>query len=419
MRKSVAGLVLLALMTAGTMACTPPATRDTKETPAVAPALRTRTLTRQEVHDLLLGTSIQSTRNSNTAQMIKRADDLLDAGKEFEIVAPEDLPDDAWVVAAAGGVGGGGAWEYVTDRIKTQNLPRVEDARLESAKALSKHMGKEWVAIIRNEASGATLSAFESAISLGLPVVDACLAGRAKPELNLQVPFVHGISGTPAALVTRWGDVVILDKAVDDYRLEDLARAVAVSSGGGSSIARNPMTGEQVKRGTIRGAVSEAILFGKTVREALDQKQDPIAALVRAADAHQMFRGVVDKTNHRGDRGFDWDDVEIRGSGVYAGHRYRVFVKNENIMSWLDGKPDIMPPDMIYNLNPATGDAIESPRMGGYPIGMDVVIVGRAASPMWRTPKGIELFSPRHFGFDVDFVPIEDVLKTRPAFRTE
>ena len=37
--------------------------------------------------------------------------------------------------------------------------------------------------------------------------------------------------------------------------------------------------------------------------------------------------------------------------------------------------------------------------------GAQVVIVGRAASPMWRTPKGLEIFSPRHFGFDVDYRP--------------
>ncbi len=83
------------------------------------------------------------------------------------------------------------------------------------------------------------------------------------------------------------------------------------------------------------------------------------------------------------------------------------------MISWLDGRPDILPPDLIYTLDPKTGDAITIPRMGGYPLGMEVVIVGRAASPMWRTPKGVELFGPRHFGFDLDFVPIEEMLKSR------
>ena len=54
--------------------------------------------------------------------------------------------------------------------------------------------------------------------------------------------------------------------------------------------------------------------------------------------------------------------------------------------------------------------------MGNYPVGKEVVIVGRAASAMWRTPKALEIFSPRHFGFDVDYTPIEQVMKTRPKF---
>lgn len=377
-----------------------------------------RTLTEQEVIDILVGSSIQSTRNSNTAGMIKQAKTLLAQGKKFTMISVNDMPDDWMVVAAAGGVGGGGAWEYVTDRMQKQKAPTVENARIAAAHALAKHMGVKWNAIIRNEAAGAMMGAFQSAVELGVPVVDACLAGRAKPELNLQVSFINGVSGSPAALVTRWGDTIILDKTVDDYRLEDLARAVAVSSGGGSSIARNPMTGKEVKRGTIHGAVSEAMLFGKTVREAREQGRNPIDALIKVANGYKLFHGVVKKAEPKGERGFNWEDAELEGIGPYKGHTYKVFVKNENIISWLDGKPDVMPPDLIYTLDPKTGDAIVSPRMGGYPMGMEVVIVGRAASPMWRTSKGIELFGPRHFGFDLEYVPIEEILKSRPRFNT-
>jgi DUF917 family protein len=383
-----------------------------------------RTLTEQEVVDVLTGSSIQATRNGNTAAMIRTARELIAQGKKFTTIAPDDLPDDWMVVAAAGGVGGGGAWEYVRERTEKQKLPTVSNTTVQAAQVLSRHMGKPFNAIIRNEAAGAMLAAFQSAIALGIPVVDACLAGRAKPELNLQVSFINGISGTPAALVTRWGDVVILDKTVDDYRLEDLARAVAVASGGGSSIARNPMTGRDVKRGTIKGAVSEAMLFGRTVREAVARNQDPIDALIKAANevggpsrpAYRLFQGTVTKADHKGERGFDWVDAELTGVGAFTGHTYKIFVKNENIISWLDGKPDVLPPDLLYNLDPKTGDAITGGGLGGYPMGIEVALVGRAASPMWRTPKGLELFGPRHFGFDLEYTPIEQMQRTRPKF---
>jgi DUF917 family protein len=379
-----------------------------------------RTLTEQEVVDLLVGSSIQGTRNGNSAGMIQTARNLMAQGKKFTIVSPDDLPDDWMVVAAAGGVGGGGAWEYVTDRIKKQNVPTVSNTTVQAAKILSDHIGKPFNAVIRNEADGAMIAALQSAVELGLPVVDACLAGRAKPELNLQVSFANGISGTPAALVTRWGDVIILDKTVDDYRLEDLARAVAVSSGGGSSIARNPMTGRDVKRGTIKGALTEAILFGRTVREAKAQGKDPIEALVAVANqsrpTYRMFQGVVTKSDQKGERGFNWVDVEMSGTGEFSGHTYRIYVKNENIISWLDGKPDVLPPDLIFNLDPKTGDAVTGVAMGNFPMGQEVVIVGRAASPMWRTAKGLEIFSSQHFGFDLPYTPIEESFKSRPRF---
>ncbi len=386
---------------------------------------RIRTLTEQEVDDILVGSSIQGTRNGNSAGMIKTAHDLIAQGRTFTMIDPEDLPDDWMVVAAAGGVGGGGAWEYVTERVKQQNVPTLkQNTTVMAADVLSRHMGKKFNAVIRNEADGAMIAALQSAVALGVPIVDACLAGRAKPELNLQVSFANGISGTPAALVTRWGDVIILDKTVDDYRLEDLARAVAVASGGGSSIARNPMTGRDVKRGTIKGAVTEAMLFGRTVREANAQGRDPIDALIAAANkiggparpTYRMFQGLVTKAEQKGERGFDWVNAELEGVNQFKGHTYRVYVKNENIIAWLDGKPDILPPDLIYNLDPRTGDAVTGVSMGNYPLGKEVVIVGRAASPMWRTPKGIELFSPRHFGFDLDYVPIEQMQPSRPKF---
>ncbi len=283
---------------------------------------------------------------------------------------------------------------------------------------LGKHLGKTFNAVIRNEAAGATLNAFQVATAAGLPVVDACPAGRAKPEVQQSIPFINGLSVTPAALVTRWGDTIFVNKTVDDYRYEDIARSIAIASGGGVANARGVMTGADVKRATITGALSEAILFGRTVREATAKKQDPIAALMKAANGYALFQGTVTKAEEKGDRGFTWWDVELAGTGPYKGHTYKIWVKNENMVTYLDGKPDVVAPDLVYNLDPKTGWAINSPGLGGYPLNAEVFMMGRAAnSPAWRTAKGIEVIGPRHFGFDFDYRTIEDVMKARPAFK--
>ncbi len=385
---------------------------------AAAQSVRTppiRTLTEQEMIDMMVGSSIQATRSSNSASLIARVREAFAQGKRFTMISVEDLPDD-WTIVIPSAIGGGGAWEYVRERAARQKLPLVEEPMLKAIQALSRHVGRPFQAVVRTEAAGSTLTAFLMAHALGVPVVDACVTGRAVPEMQQSVPFINGIAATPAAMVTRWGDTMVIDKAVDDYRVEDFGRAAAVASGGSVQMANSPLRGAEVKRGLIRGSVSEAIRYGRTVREAREQGRDPIAALLSVSNGYELFRGRVTRADMKAEGGFTWWNVELAGLGTYAGHVYRVFVKNENIVSWLDGTPDAMAPDLISNLDPKTGDAVTSQGLGGYELNTEVVMVGIPASPMWRTPRGIDVLGPRHFGFDLDYVPIEQIQRTRQTF---
>jgi uncharacterized protein len=378
-------------------------------------AQQIRTLSEQELRDMMVGASIQASRSSNTAEMIKQIMAALAEGKTFKIVSMEDVPD-TWNVLVPSGVGGGGAWDYVRERTKKQNLPVVKDPMVLAINALSAHLSKKFQGIVRSEGGGATVEALLVASALDVPVVDACMTGRAVPEMEQSTTFIHGLLGSPAAVVTRWGDTILIDKAIDDYRLEDLTRAIAVGSGGGVALASNVMSGSEIKRAVIPGAFSQAILWGRTVREAREHGQDPISALVRVSGGYKLFQGKVIKSDIKGDRGFNWGDIEIQGTGPYDGHTYKVFLKNENIVAWLDGKPDAMSPDFISNLDPATGDALSGHGLGAYPMNAEVAMVGIPASPLWRIPKGIEVIGPRYFGFDFDYQPIEEIQKNRPKF---
>ena len=384
---------------------------------ALAQQPKIRTLTEQEMIDMMQGSSIQASRSSNTETLVKRVKEAYAQGRKFTMISLDDLPDE-WTVANLVGVGGGGAWEYVTERTKKQNLPLVQNLPARAVQALSKQIGKKIDAVIRFEPAGQTLNTFIAAAELGIPVVDACLAGRAVPELSMQTSFAAGVNTGPGALVTRWGDVVYLNQVIDDYRVEDLARALAVASGGGASMAYNPMPGRQLKKVVIPGDVSTSIAYGRTLREARQRGEEPVAALLTASKGFKLFQGVVTKADMKGDGGFTWWDVELKGSGPYAGHAYKVFVKNENLLGWLDGKPDAMAPDLIINLDPKTGDTIVGPSLGGYNVNQEVVLVSIPAHALWRSAKGLEILGPRHFGFDFDYVPIETLQKTRPSFGT-
>jgi len=377
---------------------------------------KVRVLSEQELVDMMQGSSIQATRGSDTAAMVRRVKELLAQGHQFTMIAVEDVPDD-WTIASGGGIGGGGAWEYVSERTAKQQLPTIPSAQTAAFQAPSAHIGKKFDAVVRSEAAGATLTALAMAAELGVPIVDACKAGRARPEGSQSIQWINDIPTTPVAYASRWGDIVLLDKVVDGYRQEDLGRALAVASGGLVSAA-TAMAAKDLERGVISGSVSEAILFGRTVREAREQGRDPIPALIKAAKGYRLFQGIVTASEDRGEGGFSWSNVEIRGTNEFTGHTYKVYVKNENIVSWLDGVPDAMSPDSIANLDPKTGDTINPPTLGSYVVGQEVVLVGWPNAPQqWRTPKGIEAFGPRHFGFDFDYVPIEELQKARTLGR--
>lgn len=155
-----------------------------------------RTLSEQDMIDMMQGSSIQASRSSNTATMVQRVKDATARGLKFTMIRLEDVPDD-WMVANLVGVGGGGAWEYVRKRTLKQNLPTIQNAPARAVEALGKHIGKKLDAVIRFEPAGQTLNTFLAAAELGVPVVDGCLAGRAVPELSMQTSFASGVNTAP------------------------------------------------------------------------------------------------------------------------------------------------------------------------------------------------------------------------------
>jgi len=76
-------------------------------------------------------------------------------------------------------------------------------------------------------------------------------------------------------------------------------------------------------------------------------------------------------------------------------------------------------PVILYNKPTQTwftvwiGDGACGGGLGGYKMGAEVAVIGYNTSNMWRTPKGIEVFGPKHFGYDFDYVPIEQLIKQR------
>ena len=114
--------------------------------------------------------------------------------------------------------------------------------------------------------------------------------------------------------------------------------------------------------------------------------------------------------------GKDWEDREgyywgthtITGTGDFSGHEFKIWFKNENHISWFDDKPYVTSPDMLIVVDAETGEPYSNAQIE---VGHQVAVVGLRAVEQFRSQKGINILGPRHFGFDIDYKPIEDLVK--------
>jgi DUF917 family protein len=87
----------------------------------------------------------------------------------------------------------------------------------------------------------------------------------------------------------------------------------------------------------------------------------------------------------------------------------KVLFLNENHIAWLDEKPYVFSPDLIILADPATGEGYTNTEIKA---GDKVAVLGSRVAPMFRSEKAIAHFGPRYWGYDFDYIPIEEVMNT-------
>ena len=359
------------------------------------------TLTWEEIDDILVGATVMGCGGGGELaegrELMRRA---YEEGRAVTLAAPHELPDET-LVACPYGVGG----LTVGDEAEYAGLPWAEEhPAVLAVRALGAHLGREFGALITGELGGTSIAdAFYPAAVLGLPVVDADPVGRAVPELGHSMFNLHGVPIAPQAVVNELGDTAIITVVADDRRAEALVRALAVASRNLVWVADHAVPWGRVKDVVIQGAISLARDVGRALRQAQGSGADTAAAVAAAAGGGVLFRGLVSALSWEEKDGFTWGEVEITGYDADAGATYRIWFKNENLMAWRDGAPDVTAPDLICCFSGETGEPITNPH---HELGRSVTVVGLPAAAAWRTDRGVAVFGPRQFGFDVDYTPV-------------
>lgn len=247
-----------------------------------------------------------------------------------------------------------------------------------------------------------------TAARLGIPLVDGDYSGRAVPEDMQTTYFLKDIPTYPAAITDWWGDVLILKEAASTEMGERMGKMLAIACHGVVFIASMLLSAQQTRDTIVPGTLTRSLELGKAVRKARETGRDPIQAVVQQLDGWELFRGEVLGKDCEDKDGVMVGTTHIQGTGVWSGHSMDVWFLNENHVTWLDEKPYVFSPDLIILADPATGEGYTNTEIKA---GNSVAVIGAKTYPAFRTPKGIQFFGPRYWGFDFDYIPIEDVME--------
>jgi DUF917 family protein len=369
-----------------------------------------RILNKMDVVDLCAGATVLGTGGGGSPELgLSVLHRILEVGKEIKMISVEEIPDEKYVIhpAMVGSIaptqrGKRNDEEYI-NQILSEEGPLLSGLRV-----LEKVLSKKIYATVPVELGGynTPIAAILAALA-GLPFVDGDTIGRAKPELMMQTYTIHNIPITPMVLTDMKGNCVLVRKAASFKDAEKIARAMAVV-GGGTTAVRCPVKGEILKKTIIPGGVTKALGIGKALREAEFRHEDPVDAVMRASEGTEFFKGEVSRFEWEDQDGFLWGTITVRGEDQYRNHELKVWVKNENLLSWLDGNPYVITPDLICILDAFTGKPITNSKMKE---GLKIVVFGIPSHPFWRTEEAIDLVSPKHFNFDICYTPMEKVIR--------
>ena len=371
--------------------------------------------TLEDCEDLVRGCLFMGTGGGGSVSwgmgMLKEA---LAEGLTPQWVDAEDIPDEALTVTPYGMGSIAPVTQRTLDEIARLGLKDKFGNRSmeEAVKELGSYLGQPVGCLVAAElGAGNTPAPLVTGARLGIPVVDGDYAGRAIPDEMQGTPFLYGKHSWPFSSVDKWGNVAIVKYTVSPHMLERIGKMLAVAAFGSTTMAATPLPGREMKQILVRGTLTKCLNIGRAMRRATAEGRDPIDAALEVTGGWRLFEGVVTAKEWEDRDGYMFGTTHIRGTGAYEGQTLDVWFKNENHVSWLNGRPWVCSPDLLTLAYRETGEGTSNTLLKE---GDEVVAVGMKGLEAFRTPFGLDQASgPRYFGFDIEYVPIEELMAQR------
>ena len=364
------------------------------------------TLTKEDLKDLARGAAFLGTGGGGNPYvgrlMVERA--MEETGRPLELMSLEELPDDGLVIPTAMM----GAPTCIVEKLPAGNEAASSLQRLES------HLGQKATATMPIEAGGVnSMIPLVVALRLGIPVVDADGMGRAFPELFHETFHIYGVSGTPMVITNDHNDQTLIETH-DNFMMEWLARGVTIRMGGVAYIAEYPMDGATAKRVSVSGTIRLGLEIGRTIRLAREHHVDPFDALITMfgstnyAPARLIYAGKIVEVFRRTSEGFAKGTIRLEPLNPQnddQSESLSIEFQNENLIAQTPSGVLAIVPDLICILDSETAEPITTEELR---YGQRVKVMAVQVPPIMRSPKALDVWGPRHFGFEVDYQPLTE-----------
>lgn len=353
-------------------------------------------LREEDLLPLSMGAAVLGTGGGGNPYIgMLRARELVRRGAEVRVLPLDALPDDA-LVSEVGGIG--------APVVGIEKFEEGEEC-LRAMRALEDLLDRKFSAMISAEIGGAnSMEPVITAAQAGLPVLDGDGMGRAFPEVQMTTYFIYGAAASPAAISDDKKNTLIFRDVQDMYWLERFARDAAVAMGGAAGLATAPMRADFVRRVAVPGTLSQALGIGRTMIEARRRRQNVVDRVIATTGATLFFTGKVTDVRRELKGGFVRGEARIDGIGDWAGSEARIAIQNENLVLWVDGRPVIMVPDLIMNLELDTGEPITTEVLR---YGQRLAVIGMPAHDLMKTPEAMAVVGPQCFGYpELTYTPL-------------
>ena len=231
--------------------------------------------TEEDFEDVIIGAKILGCGGGGEESIARvRVNYILEHGMKVKVIDPKDVPDEA-VLCVSGMVGGRASPDCL--KLIEDLDPVVSRPMVAATKLLQDYLEVPLHTLVSTEiGAGNFLVPIMVSAQFGINMLDGDLCGRAKPEISISTSNVAGLSITPLAIASRFGDEIILKDAITDQRAETIARNMAVLSGGSVGVARCPHKWLEYKKAVIPNTLSKSKNLGTALREVRASGSDPL-----------------------------------------------------------------------------------------------------------------------------------------------